>query len=95
MRKPKRTSWKLPEDLTQQSLFILRKIYKAWSMCILEILDYSAENKSIKCRVRVPRRDYCYTKYPVPYITCIQQQHVLAQVSISFFYFREQNLRFN
>ena len=56
-------------------------------MCILEILDYSAENKSIKCRVRVPRRDYCYTKYPVPYITCIQQQHVLAQVSISFFYF--------
>ncbi len=56
-------------------------------MCILEILEYSAEKKFIKCRVRVPSRDYCYTRYRPPYVTCIQHDHVLAQISVTFFYF--------
>lgn len=87
MRKPKRTSWKLPADLTKQVLFILRKIYKGWTMCVREVLEYDQERKIIKCRVRVPKGDYCYTRKPVLYVTCIQQQHVIAQMSIPFFYF--------
>jgi len=87
MRKPKTTSWKLPENQTEQVLIILRKIYKGWTMCIREVLEYNQEKGIIKCRVRVPKGDYRYTKEPVPYITCIQQQHVLAQISIPFFYF--------
>lgn len=87
MRRPKRTSWKLEGNLTEQALTILRRIYKSWAMCIVEIIEYSSEKKHIKCRVKVPGGDYCYTKIRPAHVTCIQQGHVLAQVSIPFFYF--------
>lgn len=87
MRRPKRTSWKLKGNLTEQALIILRRIYKSWASCLLEIVEYSSEKKYIKCRVRVPGGDYRYTKVKPLYVTCIQHEHVLAQLSIIFFYF--------
>ena len=73
--------------LTTEALAILKRVYKTWSPCLRQVLEYNPREKRIKCLMHLPHGDYCYTKRRPPNITCIQHEHGLAQLCLFFFYF--------
>ncbi len=68
---------------TRSAIRLLCSIYKPWSICLIEILEYSKEAGSLKARMHAPR-DYSYTWFRPECVTGIHYDLALSELDYIF-----------
>jgi hypothetical protein len=75
------------ENPTEKALVLLKDIFKKWAICLVEVVEYSAEKKTMKAKMKASSAiNNCYRKRPeeitgLNYILAISQ---LVYVFIDF-----------